>query len=56
MEHQVLNTPPGIDRVERGGVNSVIQRHRPEPAAAPPPRAASAFAPWRPVRPSDGPS
>ncbi|MGW4751944.1 peroxidase family protein [Streptomyces chartreusis] len=48
-------TPLGIDWVERGGMNSVIQRHCPELAALLP-RGASAFAPWRAVRPSDGPS
>ncbi|MGI5412621.1 peroxidase family protein [Streptomyces chartreusis] len=48
-------TPLGIDWVERGGMDSVIQRHCPELAALLP-RGASAFAPWRAVRPSDGPS
>ncbi|MEU6308027.1 peroxidase family protein, partial [Streptomyces chartreusis] len=48
-------TPLGIDWVERGGMNTVIQRHCPELAALLP-RGASAFAPWRAVRPSDGPS
>lgn len=48
-------TPLGIDWVERGGMNSVIQRHCPELAALVP-RGASAFAPWRAVRPSDGPT
>ncbi|MCZ4609487.1 peroxidase [Streptomyces sp. Lzd4kr] len=48
-------TPLGIDWVEGGGMNSVIQRHCPELAALLP-RGASAFAPWREVRPSDGPS
>ncbi|MFE6938596.1 peroxidase family protein [Streptomyces chartreusis] len=48
-------TPLGIDWVERGGMDAVIQRHCPELAALLP-RGASAFAPWRAVRPSDGPS
>ncbi|GGX00923.1 peroxidase family protein [Streptomyces chartreusis] len=48
-------TPLGIDWVERGGMDSVIQRHCPELAPLLP-RGASAFAPWRAVRPSDGPS
>ncbi|TXS45412.1 peroxidase [Streptomyces sp. uw30] len=48
-------TPLGIDWVERGGMNSVIQRHCPELAALLP-RGASAFAPWRAVRPTNGPS
>ncbi|MER5939296.1 peroxidase family protein [Streptomyces sp. NPDC001928] len=48
-------TPLGIDWVERGGMNSVIQRHCPELAALLP-RGASAFAPWREVRPANGTS
>ncbi|MFC5212958.1 peroxidase family protein [Streptomyces coerulescens] len=48
-------TPLGIDWVERGGMNSVILRHCPELAALLP-RGASAFAPWRTVRPSNGTS
>ncbi|MFF6977987.1 peroxidase family protein [Streptomyces sp. NPDC008343] len=46
-------TPLGIDWVERGGLNSVILRHCPELAALLP-RGASAFAPWRTVRPTSG--
>ncbi|MET7699358.1 peroxidase family protein [Streptomyces sp. NPDC005485] len=44
-------TPLGIDWVEKGGMNSVVLRHCPELAALLP-RGASAFAPWRTVRPS----
>ncbi|WP_327433450.1 peroxidase family protein [Streptomyces sp. NBC_01236] len=44
-------TPLGIDWVEKGGMNSVILRHCPELAALMP-RGASAFAPWRAVRPT----
>ena len=44
-------TPLGIDWVEKGGMDSVILRHCPELAALLP-RGASAFAPWRSVRPS----
>lgn len=44
-------TPLGIDWVEQGGMNSVILRHCPELAALLP-RDASAFAPWRTVRPT----
>ncbi|GAA3823106.1 peroxidase family protein [Streptomyces phyllanthi] len=44
-------TPLGIDWVEKGGMNSVILRHCPELAALLP-RGASAFAPWRTVRPT----
>ncbi|GGN86888.1 hypothetical protein GCM10011579_079180 [Streptomyces albiflavescens] len=47
-----IYTPLGIDWVEKGGMNSVILRHCPELAALMP-RGASAFAPWRAVRPSD---
>jgi len=44
----------GRSWVERGGMNSVVLRHCPELAALLP-RGASAFAPWRTVRPtSDG--
>ncbi|GAA3052695.1 peroxidase family protein [Streptomyces glomeratus] len=44
-------TPLGIDWVEKGGMKSVILRHCPELAALLP-RDASAFAPWRTVRPT----
>lgn len=44
-------TPLGIDWVETGGMNSVVLRHCPELAALLP-RDASAFAPWRTVRPT----
>ncbi|MEV0225260.1 peroxidase family protein [Streptomyces sp. NPDC050704] len=47
-----IYTPLGIDWVEKGGMNSVLLRHCPELAALLP-RDASAFAPWRPVRPMD---
>ncbi|WP_405889008.1 catalase [Streptomyces sp. NBC_01136] len=46
-----IYTPLGIDWVEQGGMNSVILRHCPELAALMP-RGASAFAPWRAVRPT----
>ncbi|MPY60005.1 peroxidase family protein [Streptomyces spongiae] len=46
-----IYTPLGIDWVEKGGMNSVILRHCPELAALLP-REASAFAPWRTVRPT----
>ena len=46
-----IYTPLGIDWVEKGGMNSVVLRHCPELAALLP-RGASAFAPWRTVRPS----
>ncbi|PIM71706.1 peroxidase [Streptomyces sp. JV178] len=45
-------TPLGIDWVEKGGMNSVVLRHCPELAPLLP-RGASAFAPWRTVRPTD---
>ncbi|MFF7259153.1 peroxidase family protein [Streptomyces sp. NPDC008159] len=45
-------TPLGIDWVEKGGMNSVVLRHCPELAPLLP-RGASAFAPWRTVRPAD---
>ncbi|WP_328421114.1 peroxidase family protein [Streptomyces sp. NBC_00443] len=48
-------TPLGLDWVERGSLNSVILRHCPELAALLP-RGASAFAPWRAVRPTSGSS
>ncbi|MFI1060668.1 peroxidase family protein [Streptomyces spororaveus] len=44
-------TPLGMDWVERNGMTSVILRHCPELAGILP-RAASAFAPWRPVQPA----
>ncbi|MFD6289617.1 peroxidase family protein [Streptomyces sp. NPDC060205] len=47
-----IYTPLGIDWVEKGGMDSVILRHCPELAALLP-RDASAFAPWRAVRPTD---
>ncbi|MFJ9588988.1 peroxidase family protein [Streptomyces acidicola] len=46
-----IYTPLGIDWVEKGGMNSVILRHCPELAGLLP-RGASAFAPWRTVRPA----
>ncbi|MFI1731546.1 peroxidase family protein [Streptomyces acidicola] len=46
-----IYTPLGIDWVENGGMNSVILRHCPELAGLLP-RGASAFAPWRTVRPA----
>ncbi|MPY47544.1 peroxidase family protein [Streptomyces acidicola] len=46
-----IYTPLGIDWVEQGGMNSVILRHCPELAGLLP-RGASAFAPWRTVRPA----
>ncbi|MGW0705343.1 peroxidase family protein [Streptomyces sp. NPDC002643] len=45
-----IYTPLGIDWVERNGMNSVVLRHCPELAPLLP-RGASAFAPWRTVRP-----
>ncbi|EMF52335.1 MULTISPECIES: peroxidase family protein [Streptomyces] len=44
-------TPLGIDWVENGGMHSVVLRHCPELAPLLP-RGASAFAPWRTVRPT----
>lgn len=44
-------TPLGIDWVEKGGMNSVVLRNCPELAPLLP-RGASAFAPWRTVRPT----
>lgn len=43
-------TPLGMDWIERNGMTSVILRHCPELAGVLP-RAASAFAPWRPLQP-----
>ncbi|MGO4460278.1 peroxidase family protein [Streptomyces sp. M-16] len=43
-------TPLGMDWIDRNGMTSVILRHCPELAGTLP-RAASAFAPWRPVQP-----
>ncbi|MFI8497783.1 peroxidase family protein [Streptomyces sp. NPDC085524] len=45
-----IYTPLGMDWIERGGMTSVILRHCPDLAGVLP-RAASAFAPWRPVQP-----
>jgi hypothetical protein len=44
-------TPLGIDWVEKSGMNSVLLRHCPDLAPLLP-RDASAFAPWRTVRPT----
>ncbi|MEU6124944.1 peroxidase family protein [Streptomyces sp. NPDC047123] len=46
-----IYTPLGIDWVQQGGMNSVLLRHCPELAGLLP-RGASAFAPWRQVRPA----
>ncbi|MGW5734244.1 MULTISPECIES: peroxidase family protein [Streptomyces] len=45
-----IYTPLGMDWVERNGMKSVIQRHAPDLAGLLP-RGASAFAPWRQVKP-----
>ncbi|MGW7068276.1 peroxidase family protein [Streptomyces sp. NPDC054855] len=45
-----IYTPLGIEWVEKSGMKSVIQRHAPDLAGLLP-RDASAFAPWRQVKP-----
>jgi hypothetical protein len=44
-------TPLGMDWIERNGMTSVLLRHCPELASLVP-RSASAFAPWRPIVPT----
>ena len=46
-------SPFGMDWIEKNGMTSVILRHCPELAAVLP-RGANAFAPWRPVVPTNG--
>ena len=46
-------SPFGMDWIEKNGMTSVILRHCPELAAVLP-RGANAFAPWRPVLPTNG--
>lgn len=48
-----ISTPLGIDRVQKGGMNTVLLRHCPELAGLLP-RGAGAVAPWRHVQPVTG--